>query len=697
MASTPSERLPQPERHVHEHVVQFSENDASLIRTVGTFIGDGLRAGESCIVVATQPHRDSLEQHLKADGLDPAIAQAVGSYISLDAAATLSRFVVDGEPEQERFAEVIGQLIKTAARGPRRVRVFGEMVALLWAGGKHSAALRLEDLWNELSETHSFHLFCAYPLQDVGGKAYEAAFARICRQHSQIIPSDGYTQLSEQERLRAFALLQQKARSLEIEVAEHKAAKERLRTLAAIVASSDDAILSKDLDGMITSWNAAAERIYGYSAQEMIGQSVTRLFPPDGLEEFAHIMEHIRRGERVEHQKTKRVCKDGTVLTVSVTISPVKDESGVITGASAIARDITEQERLETRSQQLFASNLIGICVTDAQGTLLEANQALLDLMGYTREEWQAGAIPLDDASAPFPRLLLLEAMHKAESADPQEMLLRRKSGKELSVLVAMTCVDSTGTCIGFVLDISERKALERRKDEFIGMASHELKTPVTSLKGFLGLLQRLLADQENKKVLHYLVRMDAQIDKLTTLINDLLDISRMQNGHLIYRKERVEVDSLVQEIMENVQETTQTHHLRLEGQSRADVFGDRDRLGQVLINLLTNAIKYSPKADMVIVHLAADEQQVLVRVQDFGLGIAKEHQHKIFERFYQVIDPEEKTYPGLGLGLAICREIVNRHGGRLWVESQKGKGSTFHLSLPLFHKEGRPLSEDVQ
>jgi signal transduction histidine kinase len=290
---------------------------------------------------------------------------------------------------------------------------------------------------------------------------------------------------------------------------------------------------------------------------------------------------------------------------------------------------------------------------------------------------------------------LLLEAMHKAGSADPQEMLLRRKSGKELPVLVAMTCVDSIGTCIGFVLDISERKALERRKDEFIGMASHELKTPVTSLKGFLGLLQRLLADQENKKVLHYLVRMDAQIDKLTTLINDLLDISRMQNGHLIYRKERVEVDTLVQEIMENVQETTGTHHLRLEGQSRADVFGDRDRLGQVLINLLTNAIKYSPKADTVIVHLATDEQQVLVRVQDFGLGIAKEHQHKIFERFYQVIDPEEKTYPGLGLGLAICREIVNRHGGRLWVESQKGKGSTFHLSLPLFHKEGRPLSED--
>jgi signal transduction histidine kinase len=244
------------------------------------------------------------------------------------------------------------------------------------------------------------------------------------------------------------------------------------------------------------------------------------------------------------------------------------------------------------------------------------------------------------------------------------------------------------------VLDISERKALEQRKDAFISMASHELKTPLTSLKGFLGVLRRLLAAQENEKVLYALTRMDAQIDKLTKLINDLLDISRMQTGQLVYREERIEVESLVQEIVESVQETTQTHHLQVEGRTQAAVFGDRDRLGQVLMNLLNNAIKYSPQADTVIVHLASDETQVHLCVQDFGVGIAPEHHDKVFERFYQVTDPKEGTYPGLGIGLAISHDIVTRHGGRLWVESQKGEGATFHLRLPLLPQENGSSAE---
>jgi signal transduction histidine kinase len=178
------------------------------------------------------------------------------------------------------------------------------------------------------------------------------------------------------------------------------------------------------------------------------------------------------------------------------------------------------------------------------------------------------------------------------------------------------------------------------------------------------------------------------------TLINDLLDVSRIQTGQLAYREERVAVDALVRDIMESMQETTQTHRLQLEGQIQAEVFGDRDRLGQVLTNLLTNAIKYSPNANTVIVHLSRDEKQVHIRVQDFGGGIAKEHHHKIFERFYQINDPEVKTYPGLGIGLAICHDIVTRHRGRLWVESEKGKGAIFHLSLPLFQQESLPDGE---
>src|SRR5713226_1424013 len=235
--------------------------------------------------------------------------------------------------------------------------------------------------------------------------------------------------------------------------------------------------------------------------------------------------------------------------------------------------------------------------------------------------------------------------------------------------------------------EISGRKKLERQKDEFISMASHELKTPVTSLKGFLNLLQRRLTSPEDEKELHYLARMNAQVHKLAKLINDLLDISKMQTGQLVYREEHFDLDALAQEIVENIQGTTQTHHLLLEDQTQTEAFGDRDRIGQVLINLLNNAIKYSPQASTVVVRVAKDQHNVLVSVQDFGIGIAKEHLQKIFERFYQVTDPEERTYPGLGIGLYISLEIVKRHGGQIWVESKKGEGTTFHFTLPLFQK----------
>ena len=239
---------------------------------------------------------------------------------------------------------------------------------------------------------------------------------------------------------------------------------------------------------------------------------------------------------------------------------------------------------------------------------------------------------------------------------------------------------------VTIVHDITERMIVERRKDEFISMTSHELKTPITSLKGFTNVLQRRLAKQGDEQGLHYLARMDAQLDKLTTLIGDLLDISRMQSGKLALRAETFELDALIDETVENVQAATSTHQLLIEGRTGAEVFGDKERLGQVYINLLTNAIKYSPRADKVIVRLFrdGDPEQAIVSVQDFGIGIDKTHHEKIFERFYQVTDPEEKTYPGLGIGLYISSEIVARHRGRMWVESSKGKGTTFFVALPL-------------
>ncbi|HEV2580110.1 MAG TPA: PAS domain S-box protein [Ktedonobacteraceae bacterium] len=483
---------------------------------------------------------------------------------------------------------------------------------------------------------------------------------------------------------------QQEAYSLEVEIAERKKVDERLRTLAAIVESSDDAILSKDLEGTITSWNRAAERIYGYTAEEMVGQPVTLLFPRGRQDEFTGIMARIRRGERVDHYETQRVSKDGAVLTVSVTVSPVKNSAGVIIGASAIARDITEQKQLESKSRQLFDSSLIGVFVSDFDGVFLDANNAFLKLIGYTREEVQAGVMRRDTITPLEYHILSqqeVKALRETGASETYEKEYIHKSGKRIPVVVAVTRIEHTDTCIGFVLDISERKELDRRKDEFISMASHELKTPITSLKGFLSLLHRLLAEQGNEQGLHYLTRMDTQVNKLNRLISDLLDISKMQTGQIVYREERFDMDELVQEIVEDIQGTTQTHQLMLEGRIQAEMFGDRDRIGQVLINLLNNAIKYSPKADTVLIKIGKDRNMALLSVQDEGIGIAEENHSRIFERFYQVTDPVANTYPGLGIGLYISCEIVKRHGGDLWVESQRGKGATFHLSLPVIQE----------
>lgn len=814
-------RLQQDVSNPSDHFVQFYETDAFLLDSLSGFIEVGLTTGEGCIVVATREHREGLEERLKKKGLDLVFASLQGDYLALDADETLAQFMVDGEPDPQRFSEVIGGLIERAAKNGRHVRVFGEMVALLWARGERKAAVNLEVFWNELhTMAPSFLLFCAYATSYFARDEYEDLFAEICKQHSHVVPDESYTLLTNpDDRLRAVTLLQQKANSLQAEIAERKEAEKLLRFsensyrrlfetskdgilmidpltgtitdanpflldllgytrellvgepfwsvglfqdqeaslkvlrelqechviryeelplhskngqtrfvefvgtlyqangheaiqcnlhditdrklaqeaqhyLAAIVESSDDAIFSKDLDGIITSWNVAAERVFGYSAQEIIGQSVTLLFLPDHQDEFKRIMERIYRGERVEHYETTRVHKDGTPLTAAVTVSPIKDNSGAIIGASDITRDITGQKQLEAKFRQLFDSNLIGVFVSDFAGTFLEANDAFLDLLGYTRAELQARAMQRDAITPPEFHPLsqeALTAMQEKGASGSYEVEYLHKNGRRIPVLVAVTRIERTDTCIGFVLDISARKELDKRKDAFISMASHELKTPVTSLKGFLGLLRRHLSARKDEKELHYVARMDAQIDKLTKLINDLLDLSRMQTGKLVYREEPFAIDALVQEIVENVQETTQTHHIQIEECIQTELFGDQDRIGQVLTNLLNNAVKYSPQADTVLIRVMKEENQVHIGVQDFGIGIAKEHQPRIFEQFYQVAESKDKAHPGLGLGLHISYEIVKRHGGQMWVESEEGQGSTFHVTLPLA-EEGKRL-----
>jgi signal transduction histidine kinase len=238
------------------------------------------------------------------------------------------------------------------------------------------------------------------------------------------------------------------------------------------------------------------------------------------------------------------------------------------------------------------------------------------------------------------------------------------------------------------------QKAISLR-DDFISIASHELRTPVTSLKLYIQVLQKQLADRGEESLARSFAKMDAQLNKLTLLIQDLLNVSRIELGKLEFQEDWFDLNKVVKESVEQVQPTTRKHHIRIEGKMARPVWGDADRIGQVLTNLLTNAVKYSPNADTIFVRLTEAKDGAVVSVQDFGIGIEKEHLAHIFDRFYRVNDPEEKTYPGLGIGLHIAHEIIKGHDGTLTVESEKGQGSLFSFILP--ERSGKSPARDAE
>ena len=494
------------------------------------------------------------------------------------------------------------------------------------------------------------------------------------------------------------------------DITERRRVEEASFRLAAIVESSNDAIIGKTKEGIITSWNSAAERIFGYTAEEAVGQPVTLLLPPDREDEFTTFMEQIAHGEEVNHYETTRVRKDGTVIAVSVTFSPIHNSEGQIIGASAIIQDITEQKRLEAEVRQskqqleVILQNIAdGITVQDKRGNIIFTNDAGAKMCGFASAQdmlaldleslrtYYLDRFEIRDESGQLVSYSMLPAYKALQGERYAEALLQysnRQTGITFWALVkASPIFDERGQVqfsVNIFSDLTGRMELEQRKNTFIGMASHELKTPITSLKGFTQLLSRKIEKQDMQGSSKLLASMETQITRLTKLIDDLLDVAKIEAGNLEYAEESFELNTLIQDIVETIQQTSSTHTVTIHGTAQNQVIGDSDRLGQVFINLITNAIKYSPDAKTVDVSITNADDEVVVSVRDYGIGISQEHQSKVFERFYRVYDDKEKIFPGLGMGLHISYEIIKQHNGKIWVESSEGKGSTFFVSLPI-------------
>ena len=289
-----------------------------------------------------------------------------------------------------------------------------------------------------------------------------------------------------------------------------------------------------------------------------------------------------------------------------------------------------------------------------------------------------------------------MKRLQEGKKVDHYETKRQTKDGRILDVSITVSPIrDMHGTIIGaskIARDISERKAYEQRRSNFISTISHELNTPITTQQIYGELLERLLeanGDQQSRAVIK---KMNAQTAKLTRLVRDLLDIARMESGRLRMEEAEFSLDELIEDVAQDMRLSI-GRSLLVEGNLGVPVIGDRERMSQVLINLITNAAKYSPRNRKIRVVVGRDGSRAIVAVKDRGRGIAKKDHQKIFERFYRVEGEDEKTYPGMGIGLNFCQEIVERHGGKIWVDSQIGKGSTFTFALPL-----RPLNgEDME
>jgi PAS domain S-box-containing protein len=485
--------------------------------------------------------------------------------------------------------------------------------------------------------------------------------------------------------------------------------------LAAIVADSDDAIVSKTLDGTIRSWNAGAERLFGYSAAEAVGRPITLIIPPELHEEERRILARVRSGERISHFETERVAKDGRRLTISLTVSPIRNASGQTVGASKVARDITQQTAAEHAlrdSEERFrelANNtdqFAWTCNRLGDGTWY--NRRWYEYTGTTFERmrgegWKSVLHPDHTERV---EAGLREALAAEEAWEDTFPLLGADGEYRWFLSRAVPILDSAGTVVrwfGTNTDVTGQLQLERelrqadrRKDEFIATLAHELRGPLAPIRNALELLN--LPDVAAEAQQHARDVIGRQLDHMVRLIEDLLDVSRITRDRLELRLAPVELGPIVQQAVDAVRPLAGSRRQVVEVAMPAtpiDMTVDSVRLAQVMSNLLENACKYSDDDGTIRVTVAKDDAEVRISVQDDGIGIAADDIEHIFEMFAQPHAVPAESRGGLGIGLTLARRLAELHGGRISAHSEGlGRGSEFVVCLPLSAGIPLPLEE---
>ena len=517
------------------------------------------------------------------------------------------------------------------------------------------------------------------------------------------------------------------------DVTEQRGAQQDRARLAEIVKYSGDAIITKDLNGILTSWNESAQRLFGYEASEIIGKHVTALFPPDRLEEEDYILGRLRDGQPCERLETIRLAKDGRPIHVSVSVSPIKAADGQVIGASKIIHDVTElvaaREAL-IREKELLATTLAsigdGVIITDAEGRVTFLNNEAQRLTGWTNNE--ADQKPLhevfriinehtrDQVENPVAKVMRLG---KVVGLANHTVLISR-DGSEIPIDDSAAPIrQSGGTLFGVVLvfrDFTDRKRAEnererlleseqalrhvaeeanRLKDEFLAIMSHELRNPLNVILGYSELLVRSQEIGESPQLLRMAEAIKRNAVAQSKLIRDLLDLSRLRSGKLELNCETVSLITSINNAIDTVRAEADAKQIAMEvvaGDDALFVNGDPVRLEQIVWNLLNNSVKFTPVGGRITVRVNTERNGVSLTITDTGQGIHASFLPYVFEMFRQADGGTNRSQSGMGIGLAVVQQLVELHKGSITASSDgPNKGASFMVTLPVSSEKEAP------
>jgi len=477
---------------------------------------------------------------------------------------------------------------------------------------------------------------------------------------------------------------------------EKEARNEQLKLLSLIDNSSDFVSLS-DLDGNVSYVNTAGRKMLGINPTAIYRHNSAYVMPDETNKLKNEINSALAKSGRWSGQINYRHFETGETIPVFGTTMLVYDAiTGKPQGRASIARDLRREiaDQKALKDSEHLLKNITGasptaLWMSDEKGSITYTNQ--------TWEYWTGQ--PFEDTLGDgWTKCIVEEDRRRAGEQFIKDLSARRHYVVEFRIKhkngAIRWCIAAgnpqykqDGTFAGYIgscTDIDDQKRLERQKDDFLGIASHELKTPVTSIKAYAQVLGAMLTKEGETKKADMVLRMDAQVNRLTNLIGDLLDVTKINSGRLQFNKTWFDFNQAVSESVTDLQHTTNKHQLIEDFSNTGEIYSDKDRIGQVITNLITNAIKYSPHSDKIIISTKLENNEFTVCVQDFGIGLPMDKAEKVFEQFYRVSGNKQHTFPGLGLGLYISSEIIKREGGRMWVNSVEGKGSTFCFALPV-------------